>query len=93
MSVVIVGGNDCMVRRYKDLCEQYACQAKVFTQMKDGLKNKIGCPDLLVLFTSTMSYKMLRYALNETKGQDTIVARSHSSSMSALRSILEEHTN
>ena len=50
MSVVIVGGNDCMVRRYKDLCKQYDCQAKVFTQMKDGLKNKIGCPDLLVLF-------------------------------------------
>ena len=49
MSVVIVGGNDCMVRRYKDLCKQYDCQAKVFTQMKDGLKNKIGCPDLLVL--------------------------------------------
>ena len=46
MSVVIVGGNDCMVR----------------------------------------------YALNETKGQDSmIVARSHSSSMSALRNILEEH--
>lgn len=91
MSVVIVGGNDCMVRRYKDLCKQYQCQAKVFTQMKDGLKNKIGCPDLLVLFTSTMSHKMVRCALNETSGQNMIVARSHSSSMSALRSILEEH--
>lgn len=91
MSVVIVGGNDCMVRRYKDLCKQYDCQAKVFTQMKDGLKNKIGCPDLLVLFTSTeCPIKMLRYALNETKGQDSmIVARSHSSSMSALRNILK----
>lgn len=92
MSVVIVGGNDCMVRRYKDLCRQYDCQAKVFTQMKDGIHNKIGCPDLLVLFTSTMSHKMLRFALNETKGQDNmIVARSHSSSMSALRGILEQH--
>ena len=89
MSVVIVGGNDCMVRRYKDLCRQYDCQAKVFTQMKDGMRNKIGCPDL---FTSTMSHKMLRFALNETKGQDNmIVARSHSSSMSALRGILEQH--
>lgn len=93
MSVVIVGGNDCMVHRYKELCEEYRCQAKVFTQMKDGLKNKIGCPDLLVLFTSTMSHKMLRYALNQTKGQHMIVARSHSSSMSALRSILEEHAS
>ncbi len=91
MSVVIVGGNDCMVRRYKDLCREYQCDAKVFTQMRDGLKNKIGCPDLLVLFTNTTSHKMVRCALNETKGQDVIIARSHSSSMSALKNILEEH--
>ncbi|MEG0156889.1 MAG: hypothetical protein RR661_04485 [Anaerovoracaceae bacterium] len=34
---------------------------------------------------------MIRCAMNETKGQDIIVARSHSSSMSALKTILEEH--
>lgn len=45
MSVVIIGGNDCMVRT----------------------------------------------ALRETKGKDTIVARSHSSSLSALKNILEVH--
>ncbi len=91
MSVVIVGGNDCMVRQYKDLCQEYRCSAKVFTQMKSGLKNKIGSPDLLVLFTSTMSHKMVRCALSETKGLDTKIARSHSSSMSALKNILEQH--
>lgn len=91
MSVVIVGGNDCMVRQYKDLCKEYRCEAKVFTQMKSGLKNKIGRPDLLVLFTNTMSHKMVRCALSETKGQGTVIARSHSSSMAALKSILETH--
>lgn len=91
MSVVIVGGNDCMVRQYKDLCREYRCDAKVFTQMKSGLKNKIGRPDLLVLFTNTMSHKMVRCALSETRGQGTVIARSHSSSMAALKSILETH--
>lgn len=80
-----------MVRKYKDLCNEYRCDAKVFTQMKQGLKNKIGNPDLLVLFTSTMSHKMVRCALSETKGKKTIIARSHSSSMSALRNILNTH--
>ena len=80
MSVVIVGGNDCMVRRYKDICKEYKCTAKVFTQMKDGLKGKIGTPDLLVLFIGNMSHKMMRCALLETKG-----------SASALRNILEKH--
>ena len=90
MSVVIVGGNECMVRQYKDLCRAYKCTAKVYPKMSGGLKD-IGSPDLLVLFTNTVSHKMVRCALNETKGQSVRIARCHTSSMSALKSILEEH--
>lgn len=92
MSVVIVGGNECMVRQYKELCQAYQCSAKVFAKNKGSLHNKVGRPDLLVLFTSTMSHRMVRSALSETKGGHTIVARSHTSSMAALRGILEQHT-
>lgn len=91
MSVVIVGGNECMIRQYKNLCSDYKCKAKVYPKMSGGLKD-IGSPDLLVLFTNTVSHKMIRYALNETKGQNVRIARSHSSSISALKNILEEHT-
>lgn len=91
MSVVIVGGNECMTRQYMDICKTYGCKAKCYHKMKSVLKN-LGRPDLLVLFTDTMSHKMLRTALSETKGCDTIVARSHSSSASALKGILKEHT-
>lgn len=90
MSVVIVGGNECMVRQYKDLCKAYQCKAKVYPKMNNGLKN-IGMPDLLVLFTNTISHKMVRCALSETKGQNIRIARCHTSSMSALKNILEEH--
>ena len=90
MSVVIVGGNECMIRQYKNLCSEYKCKAKVYPKMASGLKN-IGTPDLLVLFTNTVSHKMIRWALSETKGQNVKIARSHSSSMSALKTILEEH--
>ena len=76
MSVVIVGGNECMVRQYKELCR--------------NLKN-IGLPDLLVLFTSTVSHKMVRSALEQTKGKPVRTVRSHTSSINALRGILEGH--
>ena len=49
MSVVILGGNECMERRYKELCQTYRCQAKVFTKPAGGLRNKLGSPDLIVL--------------------------------------------
>ncbi len=90
MSVVIVGGNECMVRQYKALCSEYNCKAKVYPKMTGGMRD-IGSPDLLVLFTNTVSHKMVRCALNETKGQQVRIARSHSSSMAALKAILEEH--
>ncbi|MDE5833898.1 MAG: DUF2325 domain-containing protein [Ruminococcus sp.] len=93
MSIVILGGNDCMVRRYKDICKQYKCSAKVFTHMKTDLRKQIGSPDLLVMFTGTMSHKMARCAVNEIKGLPICVERSHSGSASALISILESHIN
>ena len=55
MSVVIVGGNDCMVCQYKNICKKYSYKAKVFTQVPSDFKSKIGSPDLVVLFTSTVS--------------------------------------
>ena len=54
------------------------------------MKN-IGSPDLLVLFTSTMSHKMLRTVISETKGQRIRIARSHTSSIAALKNILDAH--
>ncbi len=89
MSVVIVGGNECMVRRYTDLCKEYNCKAKVYPKMTNGLK-EVGSPDLMILFTGTVSHKMVKCALSEI-GVGTKIARSHTSSVSALSNILDAH--
>ncbi|MFV0314034.1 MAG: DUF2325 domain-containing protein [Anaerotignum sp.] len=90
MSIAIVGGNDCMVHRYKQLCEEYGCKAKVFTQPQ-GIKSKIGTPDLLVLFTNTVSHRMVQSALSSVSDDTAVIVRSHSSSLSALKKILSNH--
>ena len=92
MSVIILGGNECMERQYKDLCKQYNCKAKVFIKPSGSLKNKLGNPDLMICFTSCLSHKVLKNAQNEIKGCRTEVEHSKTASMSALRSILEKHT-
>ena len=90
MSVVIVGGNECMVRRYEDLCREYSCKAKVFAKPDRGMRN-FGNPDLLVLFTGTMSHKMLSIAMGQAKKKNIPVAHSATSSVSALKNILDIH--
>lgn len=89
MSVVIVGGHDRMVERYKTICREHKCKAKVFTQMSANLGKQIGSPDLLVLFTSTVSHKMVRCALEEIDQTKTDVVRCHTSSGTALAEILK----
>lgn len=91
MSITIVGGNDCMVKDYKKLCAEYRCKAKVFTQPSGQMRKQIGTPDLLILFTNTVSHKMIHCALSATSSKNTNVVRCHSSSMSALKDILEQH--
>lgn len=90
MSVVIVGGHDRMVAKYKEICKQYHCKVKVFTQM-GKMKSQVGTPDLLILFTNTVSHKMVNSALMAVERQDTVVARSHTSSACALCEILDQY--
>lgn len=90
MSVVIVGGHDRMVSQYKQICRNFKCKAKVFTQMSAEFGKQVGSPDLLVLFTNTVSHKMVRAAVEGARGTRTEVVRCHPSSQSALADILEK---
>lgn len=91
MNVVIVGGNECMECKYKEICKQHSCRAKIFTKEKGNLSRKLGCPDLMILFTNTVSHKMVHSALTEAKKNNVKVVRAHSSSASSLKSVLQEY--
>jgi hypothetical protein len=91
MSIVIVGGHDRMVCRYKEICKSYQCKAKVFTHMTTDLKKQLGSPDLIILFTNTVSHKMVNSTVSEAKKGKVTVLRSHSSSGSALTGLLKEY--
>ena len=91
MGVVIVGGNERMVCQYEDICKCFGCKAKVFAKEKGAMKKKIGDPDLLILFTNTVSHKMVNCAVDEAKRKSIPVCRCHSSSASALQNVLREY--
>lgn len=90
MSVVIIGGNDRMISQYKRICKKYNCKAKVFTQMIPKLGNQIGCPDVVILFTNTVSHQMAYCAVAEAERNNAEIIRCHTSSGNALNGILEK---
>ena len=90
MSIVIIGGNECMERRYVEECKKYGCKAKVFAKPCTDMKSRIGNPDLLILFTHTVSHKLAMSALLNIN-EKTRIVRSHTSSMASLQSILDEN--
>ena len=75
MSMVIIGGHDRMVRQYKQICKEHQCKVKV------------GSPDVIVLFTNTVSHKMVRVAVSEAG--DANIIRCHTSSSNALQEIFQ----
>ena len=91
MSVVIIGGNECMVCQYEGICKKHGCKAKVFAKENGAIRKKLGCPDFFILFTNTVSHKMVKSALQEARRNHSPVLRCHSSSAAALQELLKEH--
>ena len=90
MSVVIIGGNERMSRQYADVCAAHGYDAKVFPKETGPIEKKIGSPDLMILFTQTVSHKMVKCAVTEAERSNAEVIRCHTSSGSALNEILEK---
>lgn len=59
MSVVIVGGNERMIRQYEQLCKSYSCKAKVYIETDKGIQN-FGTPDLVCFSQAQCLIKCFR---------------------------------
>ena len=81
-----------MAGQYEDICREHGYKAKVYTKESGSLKKKLGSPDLLILFISTVSHKMVLSVTQEAKKNSVPVARVMTSSATALRATLRHHT-
>lgn len=91
MSVVIIGGHECMERQYKQICRACGHDAKVYTKPTGAMRSGFGRADLLILFTSTVSHTMVKAAVQAAKGSCPMIERSHTSSAAALKDILSRY--
>ena len=79
-----------MEDKYRTICKSYGYKAKVFTKESGAIKKKIGSPNLMILFTNTVSHKMVLSASQEAKKNNIPIACCHSSSATALGNLLSE---
>jgi hypothetical protein len=93
MSIVVVGGHERMHDEYKEICSKYGHRVKIYNQMPARFDKAIGSPDRIVLFTSTVSHKMILTALKEAKRKAINVVRSHSSSATSFEELLKRMGN
>ena len=79
MSIILVGGHERMEREYKVIGDRYGHKIKVFTKLTPRFNKSIGNPDAIVLFTSTVSHKMVHTAVKEANKKKIPVMRCHTS--------------
>ncbi|MDR0383002.1 MAG: DUF2325 domain-containing protein [Spirochaetaceae bacterium] len=90
MNVVIVGGRVRMEYRYRDICREYGCEAKIYTQPKSNLEYMIGIPDLIVLFTNPVAHEMVHIVKKRAAAKAIPLVQSSCASCNSLRNILAE---
>ncbi len=90
MNVVLIGGHDRMIREYKNIGKKRGVSLKVFTHIKPSLEKCMGCPQAVIIFTSTSSHKMVKKAVCHAKKNNLPCFRSHNSSANSLNVMLDE---
>lgn len=89
MSIVIIGGHERMASQYNTVCKEYGHSAKIFTKENGKISKKFGNPDLMILFTNTVSHKMVNSAMQVSKKNNIPIERIHSSSVCSLKNVFE----
>ena len=84
MSAIIIGGNECMGRRYCDICAKYNIKARVIPLKKGSFANLLGKPDYIIVFMDTISHPLMISASKEAKKHGAQLVKLSRGSASAL---------
>lgn len=84
MSAIIIGGNECMGRKYCDICAKYNIKARVIPLKKGSFANQLGKPDYVIVCMDTVSHPLMLSASKEAKKHGCQLVRLSRGSASAL---------
>lgn len=88
MNLVIIGGNEKMKKDYIQLSKNRGYKAKVVLNMSSRIKKSLGSPDAVLIFTSTVSHKLMSSVEVQAKKKDIPIVRTKNNSKFALEQSL-----
>ncbi len=88
MCVALVGGLDRLKREYESAAQKIGVTLKVFTGKESCLVDKMGNPDMAILFTSMVSHNARTEVMQRSRSLGIPVQFLHSSGISSLRQCL-----
>ena len=88
MCVALVGGMDRLKRDYENAAKRCGVKLKVFTGKESCLVDKMGCPDMAILFTSMISHNAKTEVMQHSRSRGIPVHFLHTNGVSGLRRCL-----
>jgi len=88
MSILLLGGHERMEEIYIQTGKKRGHKLKVMSKMKTDFTKRVGNPDAIIIFTNTISHKMVIAAEHVAKKNDVLIYKCHTSSQFALDNIL-----
>ncbi len=79
-----------MEYEYKNIGSKKGHKVKVCLKLPARFEKAIGSPDGIVLFTSTVSHKMMHTAVKEAKRKNIPIIRCHTSSKTAFETSISQ---
>lgn len=90
MSIAILGGLDRLKRNYEKIGNELGFKMKFFSRRVPDMNKRLNSVNGIVLFTGTISHPMVKEVMRVAKHYNIPISRTHSSSVSKLKSCLRE---
>lgn len=90
MSILLLGGHERMCNEYLTIGKKHGHKIKNYPKLPPRFTKSIGSPDVIVLFTNTVSHKMMCSAVKQAKKKSIPVLRCTTGSVTSLEETLQE---
>ncbi|MDR2696363.1 MAG: DUF2325 domain-containing protein [Deltaproteobacteria bacterium] len=90
MCAALIGGMDRLRQEYIDTAKDMGVDLKVFTGQERSIRNRLGNPDMMIVFTGKVSHTARTEAVKHARACNIPVRMIHSSGVSSLRNCFED---